>query len=148
MLITTTRPERAGAFLWPAPLFVWGPGAISTRHAHHCIQLVLALTCAVRVRQHSRQSWRRCGSVYVTTGRRSRDRRSSLHFVEDCPVGILREEGACILKGETRSSWCSCATGSSCSCATGSLCSRASGVPGSTSTGRFVSDSTRYAVEP
>jgi AraC-like DNA-binding protein len=56
VLIATTRP---------AALIIWGSGAISTRHAHHCIQLVLALTGTLRVRQHSRESWRRCGSVFV-----------------------------------------------------------------------------------
>ncbi len=65
MLVGTTRPGATGAFLWPAALIVWGPGAISSRHAHHCIQLVLALAGSLRMRRHARESWRRCGAVFV-----------------------------------------------------------------------------------
>jgi AraC-like DNA-binding protein len=43
--------------LWPASLLVWGPGAISSLHAHHAIQLLLALDGRARLRGRARQPW-------------------------------------------------------------------------------------------
>jgi AraC-like DNA-binding protein len=43
--------------LWPASLLVWGPGAISSLHAHHAIQLLLTLDGHARLRGRARQPW-------------------------------------------------------------------------------------------
>ncbi|MFL6647001.1 MAG: helix-turn-helix domain-containing protein [Sulfurifustaceae bacterium] len=64
MLINRTT-SASGAFLWPAALVVWGPGSTSSVHAHHCIQLILALRCTMRARGGPGQRWRRCGAVLV-----------------------------------------------------------------------------------
>jgi AraC-like DNA-binding protein len=62
------RDHSSGAYLWPAALFVWGPGAISASHSHHALQLVLALTGTLRVRAHPSSCWRTCGAVFVAAG--------------------------------------------------------------------------------
>ena len=53
-----------GALLWPAAMIVWGPGYASSGHAHHCVQLVLALGGNLRVRGN-RTRWLSCGAVLV-----------------------------------------------------------------------------------
>lgn len=68
MLISPHTESRSGACLWPAALFVWGPGAVSTSHSHHSIQLVLALEGTLRVRARPGVRWRRCAAVFVPAG--------------------------------------------------------------------------------
>ncbi len=66
MLIgATTREPTRGALPWPAALIVWGPGATSSSHAHHCVQLVFALRGTLRARQRPRARWRTCGAVFI-----------------------------------------------------------------------------------
>lgn len=43
--------------LWPAALVVWGPGAASSMHAHHAMQLVFTLDGRGRLRGRVRQRW-------------------------------------------------------------------------------------------
>jgi AraC-like DNA-binding protein len=54
-----------GALLWPAAMIVWGPGYVSSLHAHHCLQLVMALRGELRVRSGPKQRWTRCGAILV-----------------------------------------------------------------------------------
>jgi AraC-like DNA-binding protein len=53
-----------GAVLWPAAMTVWGPAYASSGHAHHCVQLVLALDGNLRVRGQG-AAWVSCGAVLV-----------------------------------------------------------------------------------
>ncbi len=62
------RDAPSGATLWPAALIVWGPGAVSSSHSHHSVQLILALTGGLRVRARRVVRWRRCGGVLVGRG--------------------------------------------------------------------------------
>jgi len=55
-----TGVKRSGGppvLLWPAALVVWGPGAASSLHAHHAVQLVLTLDGRARLRSGVRQRW-------------------------------------------------------------------------------------------
>lgn len=54
-----------GALLWPAAMIVWGPGYVSSLHAHHCLQLVMALRGELRVRSSPKQKWTTCGAILV-----------------------------------------------------------------------------------
>jgi AraC-like DNA-binding protein len=66
-LVTTSpqHPERAGASIWPAALILWGSGARSSPHSHHCIQLYLALSGTIRARSGPATRWRRCAALLV-----------------------------------------------------------------------------------
>ncbi len=52
-----------GALMWPAAMFVWGPGYITSEHAHHCVQLVLSLRGNLRVRGIGAR-WVRCAPYW------------------------------------------------------------------------------------
>jgi AraC-like DNA-binding protein len=65
MLLAARRDEPSGAFLWPAALIVWGPGSLSASHAHHSVQLLLALEGGLRVRRQSGFQWEHCSAVFV-----------------------------------------------------------------------------------
>jgi len=65
MLLPASTYTGASAFAWPAALFLWGPGAWTDLHRHHCVQLVMALTGNIRFRQRQRQRWTTCGAVLV-----------------------------------------------------------------------------------
>ena len=65
MLLPAATYAGAAAFAWPAALFLWGPGAWTDLHRHHCVQLVMALTGSIRFRQRQRQRWTTCGAVLV-----------------------------------------------------------------------------------
>ena len=54
-----------GALLWPAAMVVWGPGYVSSGHAHHCVQLVMALRGTLRIRAESGDEWMDCGAALV-----------------------------------------------------------------------------------
>jgi AraC-like DNA-binding protein len=54
-----------GALLWPAAMIVWGPGYASSGHAHHCVQLVMALQGTLRIRGDSGEEWATCGAALV-----------------------------------------------------------------------------------
>jgi AraC-like DNA-binding protein len=54
-----------GAAVWPAAMVVWGPGFMSTAHAHHCVQLLLAMQGTLRVRGRREDPWRECGAALV-----------------------------------------------------------------------------------
>src|SRR4030095_9452689 len=54
-----------GALLWPAAMIVWGPGYVSSGHAHHCVQLLLALRGTVRIRRSPEDAWMNCGAALV-----------------------------------------------------------------------------------
>jgi AraC-like DNA-binding protein len=43
--------------LWPASLLVWGPGAVSSLHAHHAIQLLFTLDGHARLLGQARRPW-------------------------------------------------------------------------------------------
>ena len=65
MLTPLQTPQRAGASTWPAALILWGTGAKSSPHSHHCIQVYLALFGTVRARSGPGTRWRRCAAVLV-----------------------------------------------------------------------------------
>src|SRR5262249_33637974 len=65
MLTSPALPEQAGATVWPAALILWGRGSRSSPHSHHCIQVYLALSGAVRARSGPGASWQRCAAVLV-----------------------------------------------------------------------------------
>ena len=54
-----------GALLWPAAMIVWGPGYVSSGHAHHCVQLVMALRGTLRIRGDSGEASAACGAALV-----------------------------------------------------------------------------------
>jgi AraC-like DNA-binding protein len=64
-MLTSSPPSQAGASLWPAALILWGRGARSSAHCHHCIQVHLALSGTVRVRSGPGARWRQCAAVVV-----------------------------------------------------------------------------------
>jgi AraC-like DNA-binding protein len=64
-MLTSSAPSQAGASLWPAALILWGRGARSSAHCHHCIQVHLALSGTVRARSGPGTRWRRCAAVVV-----------------------------------------------------------------------------------
>lgn len=63
-MISMLVSAAPGATLWPAAMIVWGPAQASSGHAHHCVQLVLALEGKLRVRG-PRGSWVTCEAVLV-----------------------------------------------------------------------------------
>lgn len=71
-----------GATFWPAAMIVWGPGFTSAPHAHHCVQLVMALRGGLLVRAGPDDSWRQTGAILV--------RPDAMHAVDaqDNPVLI------------------------------------------------------------
>lgn len=54
-----------GALLWPAAMIVWGPGAASSGHSHHCVQLLVALDGTLQVRASAAQPWLACPAVLI-----------------------------------------------------------------------------------
>lgn len=89
-------PLAPGALLWPAAMIVWGPGAASAEHKHHCVQLVIAITGNLRVRTSDDQ-WVEATAVLVRPG--------ALHEVDakNVPVVIafvdaVSELGAALLQ--------------------------------------------------
>ncbi len=54
-----------GSLVWPAAMVVWGPGFISASHRHHCVQLVMALQGALRVRRGPADEWKSCGAALI-----------------------------------------------------------------------------------
>jgi AraC-like DNA-binding protein len=65
MVIQPRRLVSPGMCLWPAALIVWGPGLAWSRHAHDCVQLIVALRGALRIRERASTPWRRCRAVVV-----------------------------------------------------------------------------------
>jgi AraC-like DNA-binding protein len=65
MLLPASTYVGASAFAWPAAMFLWGPGAWTDLHRHHCVQLVMALDGTLRFRERPRQRWTRCDAVLV-----------------------------------------------------------------------------------
>jgi AraC-like DNA-binding protein len=57
MLAGVRRSGGPPVLLWPAGLVVWGPGATSSLHAHHAVQLILTLDGHGRLRGRARQRW-------------------------------------------------------------------------------------------
>ena len=57
MLTGVKRSGGPPVLLWPAALVVWGPGAASSLHAHHAMQLVLTLDGRGRLRGRVRERW-------------------------------------------------------------------------------------------
>ena len=70
-----------GALLWPAAMLVWGPGYRSSKHKHHCVQLVMALKGKLRVRSGPRRKWTKCGAILVKP--------DAPHEVEAVDVDVL-----------------------------------------------------------
>jgi AraC-like DNA-binding protein len=56
---------RAGISPWPAALVVWGPGSLWTLHAHHSVQVIVAVTGTLRVRTHRRAEWWSTDAVLI-----------------------------------------------------------------------------------
>jgi AraC-like DNA-binding protein len=54
-----------GALVWPAAMFVWGPGFTSDHHSHHCVQLVMVMDGTLRIRSGSGDAWKSCGAALV-----------------------------------------------------------------------------------
>jgi AraC-like DNA-binding protein len=79
-MLTMLISAAPGALLWPAAMIVWGPGYASSGHAHHCVQLVLALRGNLRVRGNGAR-WVSCGAVLV--------RPDANHEVEARDTGVL-----------------------------------------------------------
>jgi hypothetical protein len=57
MLAGVRRSGGPPVLLWPAGLVVWGPGASSSLHAHHAVQLIVTLGGRGRLRGRARQPW-------------------------------------------------------------------------------------------
>src|SRR5262245_66202614 len=65
MMTAPWAPERAGASTRPAALFLWGTGAKSSPHSHHCFQVYFALSGTIRARSGPDTLWRRSAAVLV-----------------------------------------------------------------------------------
>jgi AraC-like DNA-binding protein len=59
------RDVPSGATLWPAALILWGPGAVSSAHSHHSVELMMALAGHLRIRPRPGARWRLCGAVLI-----------------------------------------------------------------------------------
>ena len=64
----------SGALAWPAAMIVWGPGFTASRHSHHCVQLVMVMRGALRIRAGLGEKWRTCGAALV--------RQDAIHEIE------------------------------------------------------------------
>jgi AraC-like DNA-binding protein len=89
-----------GALLWPAAMIVWGPGYASSSHAHHCVQLVMALQGTLRIRAGSGERWATCGAALVRPDAKHevevRDTTALIAFVEpesDLGAALLERVG-------------------------------------------------------
>jgi AraC-like DNA-binding protein len=75
-----------GALLWPAAMIVWGPGYVSSGHAHHCVQLVMAVRGTLRIRGKRGDEWMTCGAALVRADAKheveARDTMVLIAFVE------------------------------------------------------------------
>lgn len=56
---------NSGAFPWPAAMIVWGTGEASSKHRHHSVQLILALTASLRIRCGEDEPWHLCNAALV-----------------------------------------------------------------------------------
>jgi AraC-like DNA-binding protein len=65
MLIGAPSPKGAPVLFWPAALVLWGPGSVSSLHAHHAVQLMLALAGTMAVRGRAGGRWQRTAAVLV-----------------------------------------------------------------------------------
>ena len=65
MLAGVRRSGEPPVLLWPAALVVWGPGAASSLHAHHAIQLVLTVGGQGRLRGGERGRWTRFTAALI-----------------------------------------------------------------------------------
>jgi hypothetical protein len=54
-----------GVLLWPAAMIVWGPGYVSSCHAHHCVQLVMVMSGRLRIRSKPSVPWINCSAALV-----------------------------------------------------------------------------------
>lgn len=84
-----------GALLWPAAMIVWGPGYVSSGHAHHCVQLVMALRGRLRIRREAGDKWVDCGAALVRPDAKheveARNRTVLIAFVEaESELGAVR----------------------------------------------------------
>jgi AraC-like DNA-binding protein len=61
MLIHSSK----GTAPWPPVMIVWGPGFATTAHRHHCVQLLMTLRGAFRVRGGPKEAWRTCAAAWV-----------------------------------------------------------------------------------
>src|SRR5215470_13861969 len=75
-----TAPEL-GMAAWPAAMFVWGPGFISTPHRHPCMQLTMTLRGTLRIRGGAGTAWRRCGATLV--------RHNAVHEIDAHGVPVM-----------------------------------------------------------
>ena len=76
------RLLHSGACFGPAALIVWGPGSAPGRHAHSCVQVSVALTGALRVRERARAPWRLCRAVVANANAHHEiDAVGSLHLI-------------------------------------------------------------------
>ena len=64
-MIINAAAQSAGTYPWPAVRAVWGPGRLWTSHAHHSVQVSVALTGTLRVRTPSCPGWQSCQAVIV-----------------------------------------------------------------------------------
>jgi AraC-like DNA-binding protein len=46
-------------------MIVWGPGFSSSKHRHHCVQLVMALEGKLRIRSGAGRRWTSCGAALI-----------------------------------------------------------------------------------
>jgi AraC-like DNA-binding protein len=54
-----------GVLLWPAAMIVWGPGYVSSKHAHHSVQLVMSMRGTMRIRNKPGDQWMHCDAALV-----------------------------------------------------------------------------------
>src|SRR5262249_6196170 len=100
MLNAAEMRSSPGISPWPAALVVWGPGSLWTLHAHHSVQVTVALTGTLRVRAHPTSEWRSCGAVLVPPDARHEvDARGALVLIafldpESDTIPLLDELGA------------------------------------------------------
>jgi len=65
LIVGHSRTAHPGTWAWPAGLIVWGPGNHTSSHAHHSIQVVMALSGRLKTRGSSAERWGSAGAVIV-----------------------------------------------------------------------------------
>ena len=74
--------QHLSATAWPAAMIVWGPGAWSSPHRHHCVQLLLVTSGKLRIRSGPHRDWIECGAVFI--------RPDAIHEVDSTGLVMLR----------------------------------------------------------
>jgi hypothetical protein len=94
-----------GVLLWPAAMIVWGPGYVSSKHAHHSVQVVMSMRGTLRIRNKPGDQWMHCDAALVRPDALhevvAEDKIVLIAFVEsESELGAALSERAPWIRGE------------------------------------------------